>query len=243
VAVRSLLITDAGQSWQTTPRSDPQKSPAKRNGKFTLLPDGSLDGEIKLEYEGHQAISRRRDQFMDSPTKREENIKDEVQKKISTAEISNISILNFDDSSKPLTYIMKVKVPNYAQKTGKRFIIQPGFFESGSSPVFSSATRTYDIYFPYSWSEKDTISIKLPDGYELDGADTPGSIADTGKIGSDAISISIDKSANTLHYDRTFYFGAGGKILFPVAAYQPVKSLFDAFHKSDTHAISIKQKQ
>jgi hypothetical protein len=54
--------------------------------------------------------------------------------------------------------------------------------------------------------------------------------------------MAIENATNTLTYTRNFHFGAGGKLLFPVAAYTPVKSLFDSFHKADTHIISIKQK-
>ncbi len=240
--VRAMLIGDGGHVWRTIPMSDQTISPARRTAKLSLSADGTLEGEVKLEYGGHQAISRRRDQFKDSPSKREENIKGEIQKKISTAEISALTIDNFEDSTKPLSYTMKIRVPNYAQKAGKRIILQPGFFESGSSPVFSSATRTYNIYFPYPWSEEDIIDIRLPDGYELDSADSPGEVKDTSKISSDRINIAIDKVTNTIKYQRNFYFGGGGKILFPVAAYQPVKSLFDTFHKADTHSISLKQK-
>ncbi len=240
--VRAMLIGDGGPIWKTTPLLDQTKSPARRTAKLDLSADGTLAGEIKLEYEGHQAISRRRDQFNDSPQKREENIKDEIMKKISTAEISAVSIENFDDSTKPLTYTMKIRIPNYAQKAGKRIILQPGVFEFGSSPVFSSATRTHSMYFPFPWSEEDRIEIKLPEGYELDSADAPGEIQDSSKIGRDKIGMSIEKATNVLRYNRSFYFGGGGKILFPVTAYQPVKDLFDAFHKADTHAISLKQK-
>lgn len=51
----------------------------------------------------------------------------------------------------------------------------------------------------------------------------------------------VDKFTNTLVYTRKFYFGGGGNILFPVASYTSLKNLFDAFHKSDTHTITIKQ--
>jgi hypothetical protein len=237
-----MLIGDGGYIWQTIPVTDQTLSPARRTAKLTLSADGSLDGELKLEFDGHQAIARRRDQFRDSPGKREENIKDEITKKISTAVISALSIENFDDSSKPLTYKMKVHVPNYAQKAGKRLILQPGVFEFGSSPLFSSATRTYDVYFPYPWSESDNIEIRLPEGFELDSADSPPEVADTSNIGRNKVTMTIEKETNTLRYNRYFHFGGGGKILFPVKAYQPIKSLFDTFHKADTHAISIKQK-
>ncbi len=240
--VRAMLVGEGGHVWRTIPSTDLSKSTARRTGTLKLSSDGTLEGDIKLEYEGHQGLSRRRDQFKDSPSQREENIKDEIKKKISTAEITAISIENFEDSTKPLTYKMKLRVPNYAQKAGKRLILQPGFFESGSTPVFTSATRIYKMYFPYSWSEEDDIQIRLPDGYELDGADSPAEVKDTSRIGVDKIDMGIVRENNTLQYKRSFSFGANGKILFPAAAYQPLKSLFDAFHKADTHAISLKEK-
>jgi len=161
---------------------------------------------------------------------------------MNSAEITALSIENFEDSTKPLVYTYKVKVPNYAQKTGKRLFLQPGIFEYNSEPTFSSATRTHSIYFPYPWSEEDKIELELPKNFELDNADNPGSVADPSKIGSLDITIGINKASNTLIYTRNFHFGGGDNILFPAGVYQPVKNLFDAFHKADTHAITIKQK-
>ena len=40
---------------------------------------------------------------------------------------------------------------------------------------------------------------------------------------------------------RNFYFGGGGRVLFPVSVYQPLKNLFDEFHKADTHTITLRQ--
>jgi hypothetical protein len=238
--VRAMLVGEGGFVWQTTPIQGPDKSPAKRTGKFTLAPDGSLEGTVKLEYEGQQAYSRRRDDFRDSQGKREENIKEEIQKRISTAEISNIMIENFDDNTKPLVYSFKVRVPNYAMKAGKRMIVQPGFFEQGSSALFNSATRSYDIYFPYPWSEEDNVEISLPKGYAIDSPDIPAPISDARQIGSLKVAMRVDNATNVLQYTRKFYFGGGGMTLFSVKAYPAIKGLFDAFHKADTHAVSLK---
>ena len=124
---------------------------------------------------------------------------------------------------------------------GKSFTCgQPGFFEQGSESVFTSATRTYDVYFPYPWSEQDNIEIKMPTGYTVDSPDIPAEIADSQKIGRLKIGMRIDKAQNILYYDRYFHFGGGGRTLFPVAAYPAVKGLFDGFHKANTHAVSLK---
>ncbi|MGI8884234.1 MAG: DUF3857 and transglutaminase domain-containing protein [Pyrinomonadaceae bacterium] len=238
----AMIIGDKNFNWQITPLSDYNFSPAKRTGKFKLAEDGTLEGTVRVEYEGHQAINRRREGYLESQNKREDDYKDEVKARMSSAEISNLTIENFEDAAKPLVYSYKVKVPNYAQKTGKRLFLQPGFFEYGSNPTFSSATRVHNIYFPYPWSEQDSVELELPKNFELDSADSPGEIGDSGKIGSLNVRISIDKATNVLIYNRNFYFGGGGNILFPAGAYQPIKNLFDAFHKADTHTITVKQK-
>lgn len=240
--VYAMLVGASGHQWKKTPLSGVVQSPARRSGKLKLLEDGTLEGTVKLEYEGHQAISRRRAEFKDSPAKREENIKEEIKKRISTAEISDITIENFDDAAKPLTYIFKIRVPNYAQKTGKRMFFQPGFFEYGTNPVFLSATRTYNIYFQYPWSEQDDLEIELPREFLLDNAEAPVDVADSQKIGSLKINIALDKVNNKVFYQRNFHFGNGGLLLYPASKYEALKGLFDAFHKSDTHTITLKQK-
>jgi hypothetical protein len=133
-------------------------------------------------------------------------------------------------------------MPNYAQKTGKRLFFQPGFFEYGTSPVFASAARKYDVYFRYPWSEQDTIEIEYPKTFDLDNADSPGNISDPQKIGSLDIIIQADRNNALLIYNRKFHFGGGGNILFPAGLYQPLKNMFDTFHKADSHTITLRQK-
>ena len=237
----AMLVGEKDYAWEKTPLSSHQTSNEKRTGKFRLLEDGSLDGEVQIEYSGHPAISYRLENYDDSAAKREENLKDEIKGRISTAEISEVSIENVTDISKPLVKKFKVHIPGYAQRTGKRLFVQPGFFEYGVGPVFSSTARKYDIFFRYPWSETDTVSIELPKGFSLDSADAPGTIADPNKIGLDDVTMTIDKSNNTLRYSRKFHFGGGDNVSFPTSSYQPLKALFDAFQKADSHTVTLKQ--
>jgi hypothetical protein len=239
--VNAMVINKGSHSWVRTPMVGQGASLSQRTGKFKLLEDGTLEGEVRIEYAGNQAISRREGGFLDSATQREEEFKTEIKGRVSTAEISNLSIENFNDASQPIIYGFKVRIPGYAQKTGKRLFLQPNFFEYGSSPVFSSATRTHGIYFPYPWSESDIIEIELPKKFATDNADVPSPIEDPGKIASLKMKMSVDQAANVLRYERKFHFGGGGNIYFNVSAYQPLKNMFDAFHKADTHTITLKQ--
>lgn len=239
--VWALLVGEKQFLWEKIPLSGIDKTVAKRTGKFKLLEDGTLEGIVRLEQTGHFSLDYRLENYDESAGKLEDNIKEEVKNRISTAEVSDISIENLSEPTKPLIYNYKVRIPNYAQKTGKRLFIQPGFFEYGVNPVFSTGSRKYDVYFHYPWAEEDEIQIDLPKGFSLDNADSPGTFADDQKISFLDIYIGIAKESNSLIYKRKFYFGNGGLILFPVSAYQPLKNLFDSFQKADSHTITLKQ--
>ncbi len=241
--ISTMIAGSRGYTWIRLPLADLTKNLSKRTGKFKLLEDGSLEGFIRVEHNGHQAISRRAEMFTKNPAEREETLKNSWKASISTAEISDFSIENFNDSAKPYTYSFKVRVPNYAQKTGKRLFLQPGFFQYGTNPLFFGETRKYPIYFEFPWSESDEIEIELPKNFEADSVDSPNTISETGGLARLNISIEMVKDTNILKYNRRFYFGAKGNILFPQTAYKPLKTLFDNFHKADTHAVSLKQKE
>ena len=239
-SVWALLVGDKGYSWEKTPILAPEKSIAKRNGNFKLSEDGTLDGSVRIEFAGNTAIANRLDLYDETLDKQIELVTNDAKVNL-VPEISDVSIENIDDINKPLIYKYKVHIPNYAQRTGKRLFLQPRFFEYGEDPLFSSSTRKYSVQFPYPWAEHDNLEITLPEGFSLDNAESPASIADPQNIGALTVSIGITSDKRKLVYSRKFHFGGGGNILFPPEVYQPLKNMFDAFNKSDSHTITLKQ--
>jgi hypothetical protein len=241
--VSAMLIGPGSYSWRATPVPGPESSPARRIAIASISEDGTLEGTIKLEYSGQQAIWRRSELFSLSDQQRKERVEQELKERVSTAELSEIVIENLGDASKPLTFGYKLKIPNYAQRTGQRLILQPGIFEYGAKPFFATATRTHGIHFSYPWSENDEIELKLPDGFTPENVIQPAPIADTGNITSLRVSMSINSAANVLGYKREFHFGGDGKIFFPQTAYPALKRLFDSFHRTDSRVVTLKGKK
>lgn len=239
--VWALSVGEKEFSWDKTPLASYDESLSKRTAKFKLTEDGTLEGSVSVEYSGHKAIEYRIDNYDVSQNKREENVVQEIKSQISAAEISNINIANIDSNEKSLIISYKVRVPNYAQKTGKRIFVQPNYFEYGGEPVFSSAARKYDIYFHYPWSEIDEIEYELPTGYQFDNAENPADVYDSHKVGFLSNLVSVAKDATYMRVKRKFHFGGGGNILFKASAYEALKNLFDNFHKADTQPITLKQ--
>jgi len=235
------LITDPKQPvWVETPMSKPDKSLIKRTAKLKLSDDGTLEGDIKVEYMGHFAIERKHDLDDESETEREASLREEIKEQMSAAEISGVKIENVTDHVKPLIYSYQVRIPNYAQRTGKRLFIQPAFFQHGRSPLFATTGRQYPIYFHFPWSEQDLVDIELPKGYAFDNAESPQPFG-SGDISKYEISIGAATDGSLLVYKRNFFFGGKDSIVFPVEAYGPLKNYFEMMHKQDNHSIALKQ--
>jgi len=238
---QETLITDPKEPfWARTSTSAPDKSSAKRRATLKLLEDGTLEGDVTVEYTGHLAFDRKEYDDDDSPAQREETLRNTIKGRMSTAELSNIKIENVTDPIKPYIYSYHIRVPGYAQRTGKRIFLQPGFFEHGRSPLFSGSERKHSIYFHYPWLELDEVTIDLPEGYALDNADSPAPIK-SGEVAEYQPSLAASTDGKMLVYKRKFFFGGGGNILFPVESYTAVKNLFDAISKADNHTITLKQ--
>jgi hypothetical protein len=238
---QQALLADPKQPvWLTTPLSPPDKSKVKRSAKLTLSEDGTLEGDAHIEYYGHLGAYRKEWDDDDSPAQREETLRDAVKKQMSTAEITAIKIENITDPLKPYTYSYHIRVPDYAQRTGKRLFLQPEFFQHGIEPLFSGSARRYPVYFNYPWSEEDAVQIDLPAGFSLDNADAPAPLG-VGEISNYKPSLAVTTDGRTMFYKRKFFFGGGGAIVFGVNGYPTLKGYFDAVHQSDNHTVTLKQ--
>lgn len=238
--VWALLVGDGEYGWSQIPLTGAEKSKERRTAKLKLLEDGTLEGDVKIEFTGHSALTYRLGNYEDSDNNRLENLKADIKRRLPTADISNLAIENVMDGNKPLVHSFTVRVPQYAQKTGKRLFLQPSFFEYGEPSLFSSASRKYEIYFHYPWSQDDQIEIELPSGYSLDSAERPSPFG-AQPVTQYKVSMGVTKDQKTLVMRREFFFGGGGSIVFPAASYTQVKALFDLLHKADEHTITLKQ--
>jgi Domain of Unknown Function with PDB structure (DUF3857)/Transglutaminase-like superfamily len=238
--LNAIIIGTVFEEIELTPLSPAEKSLQKRTAKLRLSEDGTLEGDVRIEYSGHSAVERRIYGEEDSPSERERLLGERIKAQMSTAELSDVRIENVTDPAKPLVYAFHVRVPGYAQRTGKRLFLQPAFFQRGLAPRFPASERKHGVYFHYPWSEKDNIDIELPAGYELDNAESIGSIP-LGGVGKYEVDIGITKDKRILVYERRFVFGANGRMFFPPDIYPQLKRIYDATHELDNHTITLKQ--
>jgi hypothetical protein len=239
-AQQALIVDPLFEEFKLTPLSPAEKSLKKRTGKLRLSEDGTLEGDVRMMFFGHAGNERKLYGEGDSPAERERLLREQIKAQMSTAELSDIKIENVTDLIQPLLYSFHVRVPGYAQRTGKRLFFQPAFFQRGLSPRFAASERRHGVYFHYPWSEDDNIEIELPAGFDLDNAESIGLIP-LGNVGKYEVDIGITKDRRMLVYKRKFIFGINGTMFFPAENYDQLKRIYDATHELDNHTITLKQ--
>ena len=233
------LVTDPkAPVFTTVPFSEPEKSLTLRTGVFELDEEGTLEGEASMAYTGHAASARRAGKARESAAQQEDDIREIVRGQIGNAEVSAVKVENIEDAEKPLTYSYRVKVPGYAQRTGKRLFVPLSYFQHGRAARFPASERKYPVWFEYPWAEEDNVTIKVPKGFDLESAEAPASFG-LGAVGE--YRVSAKAGTGRLVYQRKLIFGRGGSVVFPLTAYPALKKAFDAIYEQDQHTLTLRQ--
>jgi hypothetical protein len=235
--VQGLLADPKEPGFIRVSLSSAARSTIKRVAKLTLNEDGSLTGLARIEYSGHPAVTEKEALDDKNAAEREEYVANRWKSRLAGVEVTDIKFENVTDPFKPLVYSCKLKVPGYAERTGKRLFLQPAFFQKNIGPIFTTSQRTHPIYFNYAWFEDDSINIEFPAGWALDNPEAPSSFP-MGGAGDYKVNLALTKDAKTLIYERKFKFEG---LLFGQENYGQLKNAFDLIHQQDNHAVTLKQ--
>lgn len=233
-----VLICDAkAHEFAPVGETSAAESRVLRRATLEIDEEGTLWGRVTLEYSGHLGVSRKNQFDGETADASARIVKDDVHERLGTAEITDVVVANAADPVEPIRISYTVRVPEYAERAGKRMVFQPAFFQKGGPPLFSDETRELDIYTTYQFSEEDTVNITLPPGYELEEAWSPKSASAEGLI-QHKVTLGVSKSGRKLAYRRTYLVGA---VYFQQASYPKIKHLHDVIHESDQHAMVLRR--
>jgi hypothetical protein len=238
----ALILDDKAPQFVNVPPSPLQDSNAKRSAALKLLESGAIEGEVTLSYTGHLAM-RYRDRDDDStPAEREQRLKDDYVKRWPGAAISNVRFEQLEDPQQPYVIRFAVSIPNYAQKTGSRLFIQPALLQRGLPATFTQAARTHRVIFPFAYLEEDTVTIDVPDGYELEPGDPVRATALAGGAAAFTAKASFDASARRATFARGLSLGGFNKLFWEAKDYPGIKTFFDEVQRQDGYTLSLRKK-
>lgn len=223
------------------PSTPPEKSMLKRTANLKLAEDGSIAGNVSMEYSGHFAVAEKLRLGEQSEGSREEEFKKRLEARFPGAKISGIKLENANSPQGLLKVNFDIAMEGYARRTGKRLFFEVAFFDYGEKPKFSAASRSYPIVFRNSFTEQDEIRFEFPLNYELDNAEMPGTTK-FGEIGEYTLMAKSAKNSQVISVSRNYTWGLGGNTYFDATAYPALKKAFDMIHSYNTHTLSLRLK-
>lgn len=237
---QTALVSDPKEPvFVRTQVSAPQQTAERRTATLILSEDGTVEGDVRIEYTGHLAAINKEQNDEETTADREAILRARIKEQMSAAEVTNVQVENAIDGMKPFVYSFHIRVPAYAQRTGKRLFLQPAFFQKDKPALFTTSTRTHPIFFDFGWAEEDAVTIELPKGFALDNAEAPQTIS-AGPLSKYEVHAAVTNDQRQLIYKRKFYFGNDQLLQFDTNAYTQLKRYFDAVHEGDKHTIALK---
>ena len=238
-SAQDALITDPRTVLtKHVPLGDAARSSKLRRGTFTLLSDGTLEGEWRLTYSGYWSDLFREQEDQDSDAERIKSLQDDLAGRVPGAVISDVH-LDASDSSEPYTVSYRVRIEGYAQRTGARLFFQPMIFQKGLEPMFPSSARSTAVYFRFPWTEQDEIAITLPAGFELEQPEVPSEL----NGGLVRYRVSMKAGGSQLSDTRQLTIGGRDVVVFDQERYAQVKEFFDRVHGADGHTLVLRRPQ
>jgi hypothetical protein len=216
----------------------PEVSPLKRKAVFALDADGTLEGDVTVEYDGHQAYSKKWTLHDKGATELTEYIRDEIRENLPLSELTEVKVENAANPLAPLKIAFHLRVPEYADRTGSRLFLQPAVFQKNIPTPLAEKSRRTAVAFNYAYSIADEVRITPPAGYELEQASSPGSL-DLGALGTYTSGLGVAKSTGALVYHRKFMLKG---IHIALQYYGPVRDAFELIHARDAHTVTLRRK-
>jgi Domain of Unknown Function with PDB structure (DUF3857)/Transglutaminase-like superfamily len=166
-ATSALKYSKSSGGFITTPL--PESSILHRVAQISLVPDGSLTGEITVSFKGEDALEHRIDALDEDEAGRRKSLEAEVKAWLPRdAAVRLQEAQGWDSTGDPLVARFKIEIPNFASVAGKRLLSPAFFFPTLQKSMFTSEFRRYPISFPYPFTEEDELNMKLPDGYTVE---------------------------------------------------------------------------
>lgn len=171
-----LKLSRLGGTFFQLPVSSAEQAAVLRLARVTLAEDGGISGNVDVRYEGEEALEHRLVALDTDEAGRKKEMEDEIRQWLpSTAVVALTDSQGWDQTENPLIASFHVEIPAYAASAGKRLLLPASLFQAKQKTAFQKPERKYPVYFPYPFTEVDTVIIKLPEGVQVENFPEPQS--------------------------------------------------------------------
>lgn len=228
-----LLGLNLKQEFVSVPFPAPDKSAIVTSGALEVDRLGTLRGELKRLFTGHQAMRvRRKLEPISDFDARAKEAAAEFGFDAGSAEVTVTAIAGLDDCEVPLELKATVTWPGFATVTKDRLIIRSATMHATEVPPFVSQVRHGTVRFPFPWKSLDRYTIQVPEGFAPEAPSAPGTI-DGGAI-QYKLEIGYERERRRLHVRREM---TSGLVEVAQGNYPQLKLWYESVARADQHEI------
>ena len=199
-----LLVTDQGGELIHLPLSSPELNKITRTAKLSLLPDGSLQGEVTEVRSGWQAAAGRYAFEHQTIADRRKILERFLGHMMGNFQLDSVDAENLDDIEKDLVIHYKFTADHYAKNAGTLLLVRPRVLGEKLGILDMTKPRHYPYEFDAPTLQTDAFEFNLPDGYKID--ELPEAAKATFAFGE--YNSRIENAGTLLKYSREYKINA-----------------------------------
>src|SRR5579864_89273 len=165
-STQALKLDKKGSELVLVPSATQDKAMMQRVANVNLSDDGTLKGEVAIQYTGSEALERRLDALKTDEAGAKKMLEDELKQSLPPGAVVKLSqAQGWEGRDEPLSATFSVDVPSYASLAGKRLLVPAFLFQTRQISTFKQSERRFPVYFPFAFAELDKVAINIPGGY------------------------------------------------------------------------------
>jgi len=230
---KAVLFDDDGAHIVRTPFYSAADNVLCRVIDATISDEGNLDADVNTRYTG-----LRQEMPHDLLNEFNEKQREEYLNDLFHLPTYKVDKSHYDEQKGTIPVVkeyLHVLSPNYATVSGKRLFVNPDLFDRSRYRLPADSVRHYDFVDKEAFTTIDSITIKIPAGYQPEAV--PQDINIDCKFGKYSASVKVadDKIVYYRRYQESI-------IRFPPADYPDLVKFYERLYKADNSRIVLVKK-
>ena len=230
----ALAVDEEGGHLVRTPVYGYKENLQVRKIEATIDAAGTLDAIINTNYKAEQ--QDRIHQIINglSKDKLMEFLKEDIE--LATYDIRHFNYVELKSDLPEIQERLELFASNYAIVSGKRLFVLPNIISRSHRKLKEMEERKSDIELGMAFTDVDTSTIKVPDGYTMESI--PSEVTLHTKFGNYYADVKLE--GNQILYTRRYECFSGN---FPAADYEALRKFYEMVYKADRAKVVLVKKQ
>ena len=229
-ARKAILIDEEGGHIVKTPSYSAKDNTCYRSIDAGVDAEGNLDADVNTVYSGIQQEYPHGLMTEVSADEREKYLNSLFH--LPTYKVDKSHYEEQKGTIPKVREYLHVVSPGYANVSGKRLFINPDLFDKSNTRLPADSIRRYDFVVKEAFTDIDSITIKIPPGYQPESV--PQEIAIDSKFGKYKASVKV--SADKIVYYRLQEESVNR---FPPSDYAALVRFYEQMYKADHNRIVL----